>query len=134
MDSMSIGQLATAAGVNVETIRYYQRRGLIATPPKPLNGQRKYAADALRRINFIRRAQYLGFTLEEINGLLAVAASADCADASEFARMKLEELQQRGAELNRMRRELRDVVKHCDARKAKEPCPFIRRLFGDEGS
>ena len=67
---LTIGRLADEAGVNVETIRYYQRRGLMAEPYKPINGHRRYAPDAVRRVHFIKRAQVLGFTLEEIGSLL----------------------------------------------------------------
>ena len=72
---MTIGQLAAAAGVGVETIRYYQRLGILATPAKPFGGQRRYFDATLKQIAFIRRAQHLGFTLEEINGLMAIDGS-----------------------------------------------------------
>ena len=105
---MTIGQLAKAAGVNVETVRYYQRRGLVPTPSRPLGGQRKYAEDVLRRIHFVRRAQNLGFTLDEIGSLIAKAA--DRRAVRELAEAKLERLAERVAEINRMRRELRRML------------------------
>ena len=71
MTEMTIGRLANESGVNVETIRYYQRRGLMPQPPKPVNGHRRYAAEAARRVRFIKRAQVLGFTLEEIASLFS---------------------------------------------------------------
>jgi MerR family mercuric resistance operon transcriptional regulator len=129
---MTIGQLATAAGVNVETIRYYQRRGLMTIPQRPPGGQRRYPDDALRQITFIRRAQDLGFTLDEIAALLAIAADGDWRASRKAGQMKLDELEQRVVELNRMRRELGALVKLTEARKGREPCPFIARLFGDD--
>ena len=105
---MTIGQLAKAAGVNVETVRYYQRRGLVPTPSRPFGGQRKYAEDTLRRIHFVRRAQNLGFTLDEIGRLLAKAA--DRRAVRELAEAKLAHLAERVAEINRMRRELRRLL------------------------
>ena len=129
---MTIGQLAEAAGVNVETIRYYQRRGLIPTPARPLGGQRRYAEEALRQIAFIRRAQDLGFTLEEITALLALAAKGDWRASRASAERKMEELEARVAELNRMRRQLRELVQRCDERRGREPSPFITYLYGEE--
>jgi Hg(II)-responsive transcriptional regulator len=129
---MTIGQLAEAAGVNVETIRYYQRRGLMAIPIRPLGGQRRYPEEALRQITFIRRAQDLGFTLEEITALLAVALDGDWRAARTFADTKLAELEARAAELNRMRRQLRELVRRCEERRGREPSPFIRYLYDED--
>ncbi len=129
--TMTIGRLAGTAAVNVETIRYYQRRGLIAVPLKPPGGQRRYSEAVLRQIEFIRRAQNLGFTLEEITRLQRISDGRNCARGRDIAQVKLEELAARVAELNRLCRELRRLVRRCDARKANEPCPFIRALNGD---
>jgi MerR family mercuric resistance operon transcriptional regulator len=129
---MTIGQLAEAAGVNVETVRYYQRRGLMPTPIRPLGGQRRYPAEALRQINFIRRAQDLGFTLEEITTLLAVALRGDWREARAFADRKKEELASRVAQLNRMRRQLRSLVRRCDERRGREPSPLVSYLYGED--
>jgi MerR family mercuric resistance operon transcriptional regulator len=129
---MTIGQLAVAAGVNVETIRYYQRRGLMPTPARPLGGQRRYQDPALRQIIFIRRAQDLGFTLEEISALLAVAVKGDSRASRAFADAKMAELDARIAELNRMRRQLRELVQRCDERRGRESSPFVRYLYGED--
>src|SRR5262245_34125769 len=103
-EKRSIGQLAKAAGVNVETVRYYHRRGLIPMPPKRIGGRRHYPESALRQIAFVRKAQALGFTLEEIIQLLRILAdSKDCEGGQELGRRKLEELDSRLAALNRMR-------------------------------
>jgi MerR family mercuric resistance operon transcriptional regulator len=126
--NMTIGQLAKAAGVHVETIRYYQRRGLLTAPKRPLGGQRKYPVEALQRIHFIRRAQEVGFTLEEILGLIGMAARDDCEASCHAARDKLAELEQRMTVVTRMRREMRALVAACDARRPKEACPLIEYL------
>jgi MerR family mercuric resistance operon transcriptional regulator len=131
--AMTVGQLAEAAGVGVETIRYYQRRGLLATPAKPLAGRRNYGDETLQRIMFIRRAQQLGFTLQEIASLLAIGDGRDCAKGRSMAQGKVEELSERIAELERMRRTLRAAVKQCDANPRGAPCPFIASLKSGEG-
>lgn len=128
---MTIGQLAAAAGVGVETVRYYQRLGLLATPDRPFGGQRQYFDATLKQIGFIRRAQYLGFTLEEIHAMMAIGDGGRCAEGRSFAQRKLDELALRVAELNRMRRELRILVKRCNANARGAPCPFIVALNGD---
>jgi MerR family mercuric resistance operon transcriptional regulator len=126
---MTIGQLARAASVNVETVRYYQRRGLIPTPPRPMGGQRKYNDEALRRIHFVRRAQQLGFTLDEITTLIEVAA--DRRAVKEIAEEKIERLGERVAELNRMRRQLRQMLATVSA--DKRGASLVERLHDGEG-
>jgi MerR family transcriptional regulator, mercuric resistance operon regulatory protein len=79
MPKLTIGRLAAAAGVNVETIRYYQRRGLLKEPMKPLGGYRNYPAEMVKRIRFIKKAQALGFTLENVAGLLHLNDTDACA-------------------------------------------------------
>ena len=129
---MTIGRLAKEAGVGVETIRYYQRRGLLDTPGRPLGGRRLYSEETLSSITFIRRAQYLGFSLEEIKALLAISDGQSCADGRKHAQSKFDELGERIRELTRMRRKLKAIVKRCDARKRGAPCPFIQLLNGQE--
>ena len=125
-DRRSIGQLAKSAGVNIETVRYYHRRGLIPLPPKRAGGRRSYPDSALRQIAFIRRAQQLGFTLEEIGALLKISDGKDCNGGRTFAQRKLDELGERVAMLNRMRRDLAELVKQCEANDGSAPCPVIR--------
>lgn len=107
---MTIGRLAESAGINVETIRYYQRRGLILEPRKPPGGHRRYPADSVRRLAFIRRAQQLGFSLEEVKGLLALAEGHKPEATREIAERKLAVLDERADELDRMRGELRRLL------------------------
>lgn len=130
-NAMTIGQLAKAAGVGVETIRYYQRRGLLSTPSKPFGGRRHYGDTMLGQIAFIRRAQHLGFSLEEIKGLFEVAEGAGCKQGRALAQAKLDELGRRVSEINRMRRSLAALVKRCDANKRGASCPLIEALSGD---
>jgi MerR family transcriptional regulator, mercuric resistance operon regulatory protein len=101
-EGMTIGRLAKAAGVNVETVRYYQRRGLLPEPAKPPGGQRRYPAAVLERLGFIRQAQQLGFSLEEVRELLDLCARQAQAGILTLAERKRETLEVRAAELKRM--------------------------------
>ena len=129
---MTIGQLAKAAAVNVETIRYYQRRGLISTPAKPLGGQRRYPEQALKQISFIRRAQKLSFTLDEVMGLLALASGRNCKKVRALAKEKLESVEQRLLEIKRTRRQLIALIKRCDKNPRGSLCPIILALSAEE--
>jgi MerR family transcriptional regulator, mercuric resistance operon regulatory protein len=129
---LRIGQLAAAAGVNVETIRYYQRRGLLKEPRKPLGAYRRYPADMAKRIHFIKRAQALGFTLGEIAGLMHLEASSCCPDTRELAAQKIALIERKLADLATMHDVLTSLVDQCDVGKAEAACPIIRAL--EEGS
>jgi MerR family mercuric resistance operon transcriptional regulator len=130
--AMTIGQVAKAAGVGVETIRYYQRRRLLTIPSKSSGSPRQYADGMVRQIAFIRRAQLLGFSLEEIRALLTISDGRNCSAGRAFAEGKIEELGRRVDELNRMRRQLRQCVKGCEANtRGGAPCPFIATLNGE---
>ncbi len=131
---LRISQLAKAAGVNVETVRYYERRGLLEKPTKPSQGWRVYGDDALRRIRFIKRAQGLGFSLDEIAELLVLRAtrnSSACAQASEKTRVKIEEIGGRISDLAAMRDALQALVDKCDASGPSSDCAVLRALDGD---
>ncbi len=125
---LTIGQLAQAAGVNVETIRYYQRRGLLDEPDKPLGGHRRYAAVAVRRVRFIKRAQQLGFTLEEVKGLLRLEDGQNCRETRLLAEQKLSVIEARIADLTRMCRLLKGLIAECGAGKRPRSCPIIATL------
>lgn len=127
-EELSIGSLAKAADVNVETIRYYQRRGLLDEPPKPLGGHRRYATSAAARVRFIKRAQQLGFTLEEIKELLLLQDGQSCREARLLAEHKLELIETRIADLSRMRRSLRGLIAQCAEGKRPRSCPIIATL------
>ena len=127
---MTIGALARAAGVNVETIRYYQRRGLLATPGR-LSGYRTYGEEALNCIAFIRRGQSLGFTLDEIGTLLKVDATKDCETGRGLVERKLVEVHNRVLELSRMSRTLKSLAKAAAASR-RGPCVVVRHLRGED--
>ncbi len=128
---LTIGKLAKAAGVNVETIRYYQRIGLIAEPSKPAQGYRTYPTDMVKRIRFIKRAQELGFSLDEITDLLSLN-DRDCDEARHIAEHKQEIIQQRIDDLSAMQRELTKLIKACKKNIAgQERCAIIATLTKD---
>ncbi len=127
MSSMTIGTLARAAGVHVETIRYYQRRGLVEQPRRPAGGVRRYGDEATARLRFIKRAQEIGFTLEEVRELLRLERTPGCRDARTLAAAKLAAVQARIADLERVRATLRRLVSQCDAGGARS-CPIIDSL------
>lgn len=131
MSALTIGGLADEAGVNVETIRYYQRRGLMPEPDKPAHGYRRYDATTVKRVRFIKRAQALGFTLEEIGGLLKLDEAHACAETRELASHKLEAIETKLADLAAMRRALMTLLRQCDAGAMKGNCPIIHALGAD---
>jgi MerR family mercuric resistance operon transcriptional regulator len=129
MAEMTIGALAKASGVGVETVRFYQRRGLLAEPRRPPGGVRRYGADAVARLGFIRRAQEVGFTLEEVATLLRLGQTPNCRGARALAAQKLELVEGRLRSLRRMRRSLEELIAQCDAG-GERRCPIIESLVG----
>lgn len=128
MRGMTIGQLARAAGVGVETIRYYQRRGLIAVPGRPIGASRRYPETMIAQLAFIRRAQEMGFTLEEIS-MLQRLRETDCGVAQGYVRAKYDELGERIEGLVKMRDRLGDILEGCGT-PGGVPCPLIATLNG----
>ena len=128
---ITIGKLAAAGGVGVETIRYYQRRGLMPEPDKPAHGYRRYDATTVKRVRFIKRAQALGFTLEEIGGLLELDEAHACAETRELAAHKLGAIETKLADLAAMRKALTALVCQCDAGAMQGNCPIIHALGVD---
>ena len=129
---MTIGRLAKEAGVNIETIRYYQRRGLIEEPPKPAGGHRRYPRSALRCIAFIRRAQALGFSLAEVETLLKYTDGRSWKETRGIAEKKFESLNVHINQLRKMRDELKSLIEKSRAGKGRGPCPIITALGGEE--
>lgn len=125
---LTIGKLASAAGVSVETIRYYQRRGLLDEPAKPLGGHRCYPQGMVKRLNFIKRAQALGFTLTEIGGLLTLDESCACTETRALAAHKLALITQKMADLAAMQLVLGGLLQQCDAGDGGASCPIIEAL------
>ena len=121
--SLTIGELAAAGGVGVETIRFYQRKGLLQTPARE-GGIRRYGREDVRRLRFIRQAQAAGFTLEEIRELLDLDAGEDRSRARELAKTRVEALDARIADLQRTRDALRRLASAC-AEGSAGPCPIL---------
>lgn len=128
--SLTIGELAHAAGVGRETVRFYERRGLIADPPRSASGYREYPPDAVERLRFIRRAQALGFTLEDIVDLLSLRVDevAACGAVEARAREKLKSVGRKLDELGQMKRALERLVAACQAREPTSDCPILEEL------
>ena len=120
--SLTIGSLAREGGVGVETVRYYQRRGLLALPRRG-DGIRRYGSEDLRRLRFIRTAQAAGFTLEQVGELLALDATEDRAKARTLARERIVALDAKIAELQTARDALKRLARECAA--STGPCPII---------
>lgn len=124
-NKLTIGRLAEAAGVNKETIRYYQRRNLLATPRKPPGGVRVYDEQALRRLLFVKRAKRLGFSLAEIEKLMKLDEH-DCQDVREQAVARREEIGEKIQALQDMYDALDNLIESCEA--ATDVCPIIETL------
>ena len=124
MRSNTIGGLAKAVGVGVETVRYYQRRGLLPEPARPPGEVRRYGEADEKRLRFIRSAQAAGFTLNEIKELLDLDASDDRARARELAQSRVAAIDERIAELNHARNALSALATEC-ASKRRGPCPIL---------
>jgi MerR family mercuric resistance operon transcriptional regulator len=124
---LTIGKLADSAGVNVETIRYYQRRGLLDEPQKPLEGYRRYPVEMAKKVRFIKRAQSLGFTLEEVARLLRVDAASACAETRDLAAHKLGLIEEKLAELTAMHEGLSTLISEC-SQGGQRLCPIIQTL------
>jgi MerR family mercuric resistance operon transcriptional regulator len=135
MAGTTIAGLAREGGVGVETIRYYQRRGLLQTPDRPESGGsgggiRRYGAEDVRRLRFIRSAQGAGFTLEQIGELLALDATDDRARARQLANERVEVLDAKIEELKRVRASLHRLARECGAG-SNGPCPILTAFEGD---
>ena len=125
--TLTIGRLARAAGVNVETVRYYQRLGLVDEPPKPESGFRHYPADTLDRIVFIKRAQQLGFRLEEIRELLELG-DGHCANVRAKAEQKRRQIEAQIRDLRAMGATLDELIAACRAGRGDTRCPIVATL------
>ena len=124
----TIGSLAETAGVNVETIRFYQRKGLMPEPEKPYGSIRRYGAAELARVRFIKSAQRLGFSLEEVGELLKLEDGARCSEARQLAEQKLVDVRQKLSDLQRIESVLAGLVARCSAVRGRVHCPLIASL------
>ena len=130
MKSLTIGHLAQEVGVNVETVRYYERRGIISRPAKPSSGYRSYPPEIVARIRFIKNAQELGFSLKEISELLELRVDPDssCADVRQQAEVKVEDITVKIRSLQRMKTVLTKLVKACNTSAPTDECPILDAL------
>ncbi|MFQ5485853.1 MAG: MerR family transcriptional regulator [Desulfobacterales bacterium] len=130
MQKLTIGQLAKQANVNLETIRYYERRGLIPEPPRSISGYRQYSADDLQRTRFIKRAQGLGFSLKEIAELLSlrVEPGTTCGEVKERVQAKITDVEKRISDLEHIRAALLRLSKSCTGRGPASKCPILDEL------
>ena len=128
LENLTIGAFATAAGVNVETVRFYQRKGLLAEPVKPSGRIRRYDLAGVARVRFVKSAQRLGFSLDEIVELLRLDDGTHCEEARRLAQHKLNDVQEKLADLKRMESALSGLVRACHSRKGNVSCPLIASL------
>lgn len=127
-ENLTIGALADAAAVNVETVRFYQRKGLMPEPQRPVGGIRRYGQAQLARLGFIKAAQRLGFSLDEVAELLLLEDGTHCDAARSLAGRKLQGVHARMVDLQRIESALAQLVAHCDAARGAVKCPLIASL------
>src|SRR5438067_11123771 len=133
--SLTIGRLAREVGVNLETVRYYERRGLLPKPPRTATGYRAFEPDAVRRLRFIRHAQALGFSLHEVKELLAlrVKAGVSSADVRRRAEAKLVDIDEKLKTLRAMKKVLTRFTESCSGAGPISRCPILAALEQEEG-
>ena len=134
-DKLTIGKLAQLGGVNLETVRYYEREGLLPKPPRTTAGYRIFSRDAARRLQFIKRAQGLGFSLIEIRELLSLRMKPGTrhADVRSRAQAKIVDIEQKIRTLQRMKSALRTLTERCEACAPSAACPILESLDNNEG-
>ena len=134
-EALTIGEVAKRADVGVETIRFYEREGLLVRPPRTRFGYRQYAPDTIRRVRFIRRAKELGFTLKEIGELLSLRVDTvrTCADVRAMARTKIADIDSKIVALRRIAEVLDRLAHACRGRGPTSECPIIDMLEQEEG-
>jgi DNA-binding transcriptional MerR regulator len=132
METLGIGQLAKRGGVGIDTVRYYERNGLLAPRDRLTSGYRRYGELEVARLRFIRRAQALGFTLKEIKDLLALSAQRDVGRVKRSAEAKLRDVETRIADLVRVRDGLATLIDACPGHGRSADCPILRALTEDE--
>ena len=130
MQRFTRGVIAKRTGVNIETVRYYERIGLLPAPPRSEGGHRMYNEDLLRRLHFIRRSRELGFTLDEVRGLLRLVDGGDytCGEVEALTTAHLGEVRRKLADLKRLEKVLREMISRCEGGEVPE-CPVIEALF-----
>ncbi len=132
MEALGIGQLAKRGGVGIDTVRYYERNGLLTPDTRLASGYRRYSELELARLRFIRRAQALGFTLKEIKELLALSAQRDVGRVKRSAQAKLKDVKSRIAALERVQDGLATLIDACPGHGRAADCPILRTLNDEE--
>lgn len=127
-ENLTIGAFAKAAGVNVETIRFYQRKGLLLEPNRPYGSVRRYGGADVARVKFVKSAQRLGFSLDEVGELLRLEDGTHCSEAAQLAALRLADVRARLADLTRMETALSKLVNECCAHDGHASCPLINAL------
>lgn len=130
-NSLTIGRLAKRAGVSVETIRYYQTRSLLPTP-EPTGAYRYYNEDVVERLHFIKRAQELGFSLNEIQDLLSLSTGIERENIRAIASEKLQQIEEKLGDLQRMKSSLTQLISDCQHTAQNLPCPIVAALSGKQ--
>lgn len=128
LTNLTIGAFARAAGVHIETIRFYQRKGLLLEPAKPPGGIRRYGKTDVVRVRFVKMAQRLGFSLDEIAELLQLEDGTHCGEASRLAERKLASVREKRADLQQMETALSELVHACHIKNSVSDCPLITTL------
>ncbi|MBO0796705.1 MAG: MerR family DNA-binding protein [Ktedonobacteraceae bacterium] len=133
MEMLSIGQVARRAGVGVETVRFYEREGLLEEPPRRASGYRQYSEQVVKRIHFIKRAQQLGFSLKEMMELLMlrVDGQTSCEEVKRHTEAKIAQVEQKLLDLQRMRQALLQVASLCEEEGPRSRCPMLDALEHD---
>ena len=129
LENLTIGVFARTAGVNVETIRFYQRKGLLPEPDKPYGSIRRYGETDVTRVRFVKSAQRLGFSLDEIGGLLTLQDGTHCDEARVLGEQKLASVRQKISSLQRIERALDGLVQACCTAQGDVKCPLITSLY-----
>ena len=132
MSSLSIGELAKRAGVAIDTVRYYERDGLLAPAGRLPSGYRRYGETQVQRLRFIRRAKVLGFSLEDIRTLLSLSEQSNVAEIKQVAQSKLADIEQRIAELQRIGAGLQSLITACPGHGRAQACPILNALSQEE--
>lgn len=134
MERLRTSDVAKQARVNVETLRYYERRGLLQKPPRTDSNYRVYSEDAVRRVRFIKRAQELGFSLKEVKELLSlrVTPGAGCADVLNRARLKIRDIDEKIRALKGMRNALSNLMAECSGKGPVTDCPILESLDSEK--
>ncbi len=134
MAALRTAEVAKQAGVNVETLRFYERKGILPEPPRRASGYREYPPETVERVRFIKRAQELGFSLKEVQDLLDLrqTARAKAGRVRKVAEAKLEEIDRKIRDLKAMKKSLTELLTTCDGQQTTGPCPIIESLSGCE--